>query len=78
VPGARFVVLSIVIGVARAATVVRAVLAAIFPTVLAAILAAVFSAILAAVFTARGFVGLASDGRGGEQGARDEQCSTEL
>ena len=69
-------VLSIVIGVARAATVVRAVLAAIFPPVLAAILATVFSAILAAVFTARGFIGLASDGRRGEQGARDEQCST--
>ena len=71
---------------ARAATVVRAVLAAIFPTVLAAILAtvfstvfpAVFATILAAVFTARGFIGLASDGRCGEQGARDEQCSTEF
>ena len=78
-------VLSIVIGVTRAGAVVLAVRTAIFPTVLATILAPVFSAIFAAIlaaifttiFTARGFIGLASDGRCGEQGARDEQCSTQ-
>jgi hypothetical protein len=78
VPGAAFVVLSIVIGMARAGAIVLAVLAAVFPTVLLTILAPVFSAVLATIFTARGFIGLASDGRGGEQGARDEQCSTQL
>jgi hypothetical protein len=69
------VVLSIVIGVARAAAIVLvAVLAAIFPTTRVTLRIA----ILAAIFTARGFIGLASDGRCGEQGARDEQCSTQL
>ena len=68
-------VLSIVIGVARAAAIVLvAVLAAIFPTIRVTLLIA----ILAAIFTARGFIGLASDGRCGEQGARDEQCGTQL
>ena len=76
-------VLSFVIGVARAAAIVLvAVLAVIFPTIRVtlriAILAAVFSAVFAAIFTARGFIGLASDGRGRKQGARDEQCSTQL
>jgi hypothetical protein len=66
VPGTGFVVLSIVIGVTRAAAIVLAILAAVFAT------------ILAAIFTARRFIGLASDGRRGEQGARDEQCSTQL
>jgi hypothetical protein len=64
-----------VIGVARAAAIVLvAVLAAIFPTIRVTLRIA----ILAAIFTARGFIGLASDGRCGEQGARDEQCSTQL
>ena len=83
VPRAAFVVLSIAIGVARdAAIVLVAFLAAIFPTVRVtlriAILAAVLPAVFAAIFAARGFIGLASDGRRGEQGARDEQCSTQL
>jgi len=68
------VVLSIVIGVARAAIVLVTVLAAVFLTI-----SVTFGiAILAAIFMARGFIGLASDGRCGEQGARDEQCSTEF
>jgi len=83
VPGAAFVVLSFVIGMARAAAIVLgAVLAAVLPairvTIRVAILAAVFAAILPAIFTARGFIGLASDGRCRKKGARDEQCSTQL
>jgi len=86
VPGTGFVVLSIVIGVTRAAAIVLAVLAAVFPAISVTILApafatvslGVFATILAAIFTARRFIGLASDGRRGEQGARDEQCSTQL
>jgi hypothetical protein len=70
VPGAAFVVLSIVIGMAGAAAIVLAILAAVFSAILATI--------LAAIFTARGFIGLASDGRCRDQGARDEQCSTQL
>jgi hypothetical protein len=79
VPGAAFVVLSFVIGMARAAAIVLgAVLPAIRVTIRVAILAAVFAAILPAIFTARGFIGLASDGRCRKKGARDEQCSTQL
>ena len=65
VPGASFAVLSIMVAVAGTAAIVLTI-RAILPTV------------LTAIFTARGFIGLASDGRCGEQGARDEQCSTEL
>jgi hypothetical protein len=66
VPRTVFVVLSFVIGVARAATIARAVLVAIFPT------------LLAAIFAARGLIGLACHCSGGQQGAGDEQCGTQL
>jgi hypothetical protein len=86
VPGTVCRVLSFAIRVARAAAIVLAVLAAIFPaifatvftSVLPAILSAILSAIFAAILPARGLIRLAGRCGGGEQGAGDEQRSTQL